>query len=107
MCYGQTMADGSSWGTVDDTAQAGTVTDWGQWFQNVSGEAVKAALGAYTYRNVIQPANGIPAIGPDGRVYNEGQRVTYPGQTAGGGAINMNTLLLIGLAVGAVMLLKD
>lgn len=91
-------------------AGGSVVSDWGDWFRDVSGDVVRTALGTYTYRNIIQPSGGIPAIGSDGRVYLEGQRYAYPRAGVGAGqvgGIGTGTLLIgAALLVGVLLIAR-
>lgn len=78
------------------------VSPWGDWFRGVLGGVVdKAASAQWTQPYDIQRLQ-LQALGQNG-FYTEGQR-TAAQQAA---AMNPTTLLLVGAAVVAVLLLKD
>lgn len=105
---------GGSVQEMESPSSYGGLGDMSSWFQNVAGDAVKTALGAYQIRT-IKAAGGIPAVSESGRVYTEGQRASAPGVLGGGGSgsggmfgLSSSALLLIAAAaLGAVILLKD
>lgn len=79
--------------------------DWSTWVQNVSAGLIdKAASAQYVQPYEIQKLQ-LEALGQTG-YYREGQAGTIP-PVGGGLAISGNTLLLIGAAVLAVMLMRD
>ena len=87
-------------GEPSDPTSTNPMNDWGTWARGVTERVVGAAVDNYQYG---PPARRIPAVGPAGQRYAEGQRVP-PGVSVNAGSFTLTPQMLM-LAAGAAFLI--